>query len=246
MSFQSVIPHCLDKVLHSLKSSHLADHLRAKQLINREDYSQLTSVSSEEDRGRLLLQDILPKKGPETYAKFRQVLLTVQKDIVLDILEPAERGLVVQEKEESCIEPPKKKKKKQEIALETVDEENASTVESDEEEDEELCSFLDKPVDSKHIAAVKKWGNERWRQLGRALGFSDPDISDIEGPVEREGNREKLHQIMHRWQQRDGVKATLRVLLEACKEPDVKIYGQVVAEIKAQQKKKGKKRGLHK
>jgi hypothetical protein len=119
MSFQSVIPHCLDKVLHSLKSSHLADHLRAKQLINREDYSQLTSVSSEEDRGRLLLQDILPKKGPETYAKFRQVLLTVQKDIVLDILEPAERGLVVQEKEESCIEPPKKKKKKQEIALES-------------------------------------------------------------------------------------------------------------------------------
>ena len=111
---------------------------------------------------------------------------------------------------------------------------------------EDLCPFLDKRVDADHIAAVKKWGNERWRPLGRSLGFLDPDISDIESQFEREGTREKLHQIIHRWQQREGADATLRALLEACKDPDVKIYGNVVAEIKTQQKKKGKKRSIDK
>ena len=113
MKFESVVSHCLDKLLSTLESSYLADHLRSKQLINREDYRQVTSFPTEEERARLLLQDILPKKGPGIYAKFREVLLTVQENIVLDILDPTERSQVAQGKDESCTEPPRKKKKQQ-------------------------------------------------------------------------------------------------------------------------------------
>lgn len=99
---------------------------------------------------------------------------------------------------------------------------------------DQLSRFLDKPANCKHISAVKKWGNERWRAIGRALGYTDQDISNITSPIEREGDREKLHHIMDKWMLKHGEKATLRKLLKACRKPEVDIRGQVATEINAQ------------
>lgn len=90
--FEVVVARCLHRIVSTLRCSQLQDHLRAELLINREEYSLLSSLPTEEQRARLLLHEILPKKGPGTYETFCQVLLRVsgQEHIVWNILEPTE------------------------------------------------------------------------------------------------------------------------------------------------------------
>ena len=90
--FDYVVPRCLHKIVDTLRVSLIQDRLRADELINREEYNRLSALPIEEDRARLLLNEILPKKGPEAYGKFRAILLSVvgQEHIVRDILDPME------------------------------------------------------------------------------------------------------------------------------------------------------------
>ena len=86
---QFVVPHFAELV-QLLRPSLLLDHLRLAGLINRSEYRELygSESSTDEDRSRKLLIDILPRKGKGAFRKFCEILSAVegQEFIVSGIL----------------------------------------------------------------------------------------------------------------------------------------------------------------
>ena len=78
------------EVVKFLQPSKLLDLLFQSRLLDSEDYKSLRGSSSgtEEDKSRKLLTEILPKKGSQSFEKFREVLRSVadQAFILTDIL----------------------------------------------------------------------------------------------------------------------------------------------------------------
>ena len=73
-----VVPH-LVTLVKILQPSCLLDHLRADDLLSREDCATLTkSYQTDESRSRALLDEILPRKGPDAFTKFCSILQSVQ------------------------------------------------------------------------------------------------------------------------------------------------------------------------
>ena len=87
--FEQFVVPCYVALVNALRPSLLLDHLRQARLISGPEYRELQAASSEEDRSRRLLDDILPRKEKGAYRKFCEVLLAVQdqKYIVAAILE---------------------------------------------------------------------------------------------------------------------------------------------------------------
>lgn len=87
--FEQFVVPCYVSLVSALRPSLLLDHLRQARLINGPEYRDLQAASSEEDRSRRLLSDILPRKEKGTYRKFCEVLLANrdQAYIVATILE---------------------------------------------------------------------------------------------------------------------------------------------------------------
>ena len=69
----------LPELVKKLKPSSLLEELRANDLISAEDCNTLRhDCSTEEERSRKLLYDMLPYKGDDVVDRFRQILLKVQ------------------------------------------------------------------------------------------------------------------------------------------------------------------------
>ena len=150
--FERVVARCFATLVNTLRFSELKDRFRTERLISREEYSWLSSLLTEEERARRLLNDILPKKGPGTYDKFRQILLSVkgQAHIVSTILDPTERKQSAAERmplheledissesseDESCNQPPNKKKRP---PTSTSESSEADTSSSESEEQDNI------------------------------------------------------------------------------------------------------------
>jgi hypothetical protein len=106
-----------------------------------------------------------------------------------------------------------------------------------EPEFEPLEQVLDQQLTDKQLDVIKSLGGSKWRQLGRSLGYSDEDITEIVSQYMNEGVREKLHQIVCRWKSRNGDKATLRKMLDACNHQEVDLKASVISQLVKQMNK---------
>ena len=72
-----VVPHFV-KLVEILQPSCFLDHLRADGLLNQEEYAILESCQTDQSRSRKLLNDFLPKKGPDALTRFCSILQSVE------------------------------------------------------------------------------------------------------------------------------------------------------------------------
>ncbi|XP_010020396.1 PREDICTED: receptor-interacting serine/threonine-protein kinase 1 [Nestor notabilis] len=67
-----------------------------------------------------------------------------------------------------------------------------------------------------HLSLVREKLAKQWKHCARKLGLSDPEIDEIDHDYERDGLREKVHQMLDKWAMREGVKgATVGKLAKA-------------------------------
>ncbi|NXB01299.1 RIPK1 kinase, partial [Cnemophilus loriae] len=68
----------------------------------------------------------------------------------------------------------------------------------------------------KHLNLVREKLAKQWKHCARKLGFSDPEIDEIDHDYERDGLKEKVYQMLHKWEMREGSKgATVGKLAKA-------------------------------
>ncbi|NXO84708.1 RIPK1 kinase, partial [Sitta europaea] len=68
----------------------------------------------------------------------------------------------------------------------------------------------------KHFDLVRENLAKQWKHCARKLGFSDPEIDEIDHDYERDGLKEKVHQMLVKWEMREGSKgATVGKLAKA-------------------------------
>ncbi|KAM6298930.1 receptor-interacting serine/threonine-protein kinase 1 isoform 1-T1 [Aegotheles albertisi] len=68
----------------------------------------------------------------------------------------------------------------------------------------------------KHLNLVREKLAKQWKHCARKLGFSDPEIDEIDHDYERDGLKEKVYQMLLKWGMREGSKgATVGKLARA-------------------------------
>ncbi|XP_071592637.1 receptor-interacting serine/threonine-protein kinase 1 [Heliangelus exortis] len=68
----------------------------------------------------------------------------------------------------------------------------------------------------KHLNLVRDMLAKQWKHCARKLGFSDPEIDEIDHDYERDGLKEKVYQMLLKWVMREGSKgATVGKLAKA-------------------------------
>ncbi|NXU92963.1 RIPK1 kinase, partial [Xiphorhynchus elegans] len=68
----------------------------------------------------------------------------------------------------------------------------------------------------KHLNLVREKLAKQWKHCARKLGFCDPEIDEIDHDYERDGLKEKVYQMLHKWVMREGSKgATVGKLAKA-------------------------------
>ncbi|NXN28515.1 RIPK1 kinase, partial [Nycticryphes semicollaris] len=68
----------------------------------------------------------------------------------------------------------------------------------------------------KHLNLVRERLAKQWKRCARKLGFSDPEIDEIDHDYERDGLKEKVYQMLLKWVMREGSKgATVGKLAKA-------------------------------
>ncbi|KAM6135165.1 receptor-interacting serine/threonine-protein kinase 1 isoform 2-T2 [Pterocles gutturalis] len=68
----------------------------------------------------------------------------------------------------------------------------------------------------KHLNVVREKLAKQWKHCARKLGFCDPEIDEIDHDYERDGLKEKVHQMLLKWAMREGSKgATVGKLAKA-------------------------------
>ncbi|XP_015282662.1 PREDICTED: receptor-interacting serine/threonine-protein kinase 1 isoform X1 [Gekko japonicus] len=76
-----------------------------------------------------------------------------------------------------------------------------------------------------HLNLVRDNLAKQWKHCARKLGFSDPELDEIDHDYERDGLKEKVYQMFQRWQMKEGSKGTtvgkLARALFACKRNDL-------------------------
>uniref|UniRef100_A0A8C5T316 Receptor interacting serine/threonine kinase 1 n=1 Tax=Malurus cyaneus samueli TaxID=2593467 RepID=A0A8C5T316_9PASS len=71
-------------------------------------------------------------------------------------------------------------------------------------------------VMDKHLNLVREKLAKQWKPCARKLGFSDPEIDEIDHDYERDGLKEKVYQMLLKWLMREGSKgATVGKLAKA-------------------------------
>lgn len=50
--------------------------------------------------------------------------------------------------------------------------------------------------------------SRKWKEFARTVGFRQPEIEEIDHDFERDGLKEKVYQMLHKWQMREGSKNT--------------------------------------
>ncbi|XP_062519581.1 uncharacterized protein LOC134194655 [Corticium candelabrum] len=82
-----VVPHLVELV-KILQPSCFLDHLRADGLLSREECATLTkSYQTEESRSRALLEDFLPRKGPDALTRFCSILRKVGQEHAAELIQ---------------------------------------------------------------------------------------------------------------------------------------------------------------
>lgn len=67
-----------------------------------------------------------------------------------------------------------------------------------------------------HLNLVRENLARQWKHCARKLGFSDPEIDEIDHDYERDGLKEKVYQMLLKWGMREGSKgATVGKLAKA-------------------------------
>lgn len=99
-----------DVVVSKLKVDLFLDTLRSRKLVTRTEYSQIRKLDSDE-QARVLLNDILPKKGPSSFSTFCNVLLGTpgQDHIVSDVLRLSTPSTLQPESHVQAAAPPRKR-----------------------------------------------------------------------------------------------------------------------------------------
>lgn len=68
----------------------------------------------------------------------------------------------------------------------------------------------------RHLNLVQEKLAKQWKHCARKLGFYDPEIDEIDHDYERDGLKEKVYQMLHKWVMREGSKgATVGKLAKA-------------------------------
>ncbi|NXR64958.1 RIPK1 kinase, partial [Rhadina sibilatrix] len=68
----------------------------------------------------------------------------------------------------------------------------------------------------KHLNLVREKLAKQWKHCARKLGFGDPEIDEIDHDYERDGLKEKVYQMLLKWEMREGSKgATVGKLAKA-------------------------------
>nr|XP_056710430.1 receptor-interacting serine/threonine-protein kinase 1 [Euleptes europaea] len=76
-----------------------------------------------------------------------------------------------------------------------------------------------------HLNLVRENLAKQWKHCARKLGFTDPELDEIDHDYERDGLKEKVYQMLQKWQMKEGSKGTtvgkLARALSACKRIDL-------------------------
>uniref|UniRef100_A0A8D0BV85 Receptor interacting serine/threonine kinase 1 n=1 Tax=Salvator merianae TaxID=96440 RepID=A0A8D0BV85_SALMN len=76
-----------------------------------------------------------------------------------------------------------------------------------------------------HLNPVRENLAKQWKHCARKLGFSNPEIEEIDHDYERDGLKEKVYQMLQRWQMKEGSKGAtvgkLSKALHACDRSDL-------------------------
>uniref|UniRef100_A0ACB8FCW5 Uncharacterized protein n=1 Tax=Sphaerodactylus townsendi TaxID=933632 RepID=A0ACB8FCW5_9SAUR len=76
-----------------------------------------------------------------------------------------------------------------------------------------------------HLNLVRENLAKQWKHCARKLGFRDPELDEIDHDYERDGLKEKVYQMLQKWQMKEGSKGTtvgkLAKALFACKRIDL-------------------------
>ncbi|OXB84587.1 UNVERIFIED_CONTAM: hypothetical protein H355_008063 [Colinus virginianus] len=77
----------------------------------------------------------------------------------------------------------------------------------------------------KQLNLVRENLAKQWKHFARRLGFSNSEIDEIDHDYERDGLKEKVYQMVHKWEMREGSKgATVGKVARAlfyCQRPDL-------------------------
>ncbi|XP_062986376.1 receptor-interacting serine/threonine-protein kinase 1 isoform X2 [Elgaria multicarinata webbii] len=76
-----------------------------------------------------------------------------------------------------------------------------------------------------HLTLVRDNLAKRWKHCARILGFSDPELDEIDHDYERDGLKEKVYQMFQRWLMKEGSKGAtvgkLAIALYSCRRIDL-------------------------
>lgn len=68
----------------------------------------------------------------------------------------------------------------------------------------------------KHLNPIRENLGKQWKNCARKLGFTESQIDEIDHDYERDGLKEKVYQMLQKWQMREGTKgATVGKLAQA-------------------------------
>lgn len=97
-----------------------------------------------------------------------------------------------------------------------------------------MLTFLFLPPESTslvtdvHLNCVRDNLARQWKHCARKLGFTDPDLDEIDHDYERDGLKEKVYQMFQRWLMKEGNKGAtvgkLAIALYACRRIDLLNY----------------------
>ncbi|XP_051871565.1 receptor-interacting serine/threonine-protein kinase 1 [Pristis pectinata] len=79
-----------------------------------------------------------------------------------------------------------------------------------------LEGLANNPVKEAHLDLLRGELGKDWKHCARKLGFRESEIDEIDHDYERDGLKEKVYKMLHKWQMKEGSKgATVRKLVQA-------------------------------
>ncbi|XP_059801620.1 receptor-interacting serine/threonine-protein kinase 1 isoform X1 [Hypanus sabinus] len=115
-------------------------------------------------------------------------------------------GVQIGDNNTMYIETPKFNRKKQQkfkFSMETANARHPDTL-------------TNKPVEEAHLDLLRGELGKDWKHCARKLGFRESEIDEIDHDYERDGLKEKVYKMLHKWQMKEGSKgATVQKLVQA-------------------------------
>ncbi|MBN3270541.1 RIPK1 kinase, partial [Polyodon spathula] len=68
--------------------------------------------------------------------------------------------------------------------------------------------FENNPVEEEHLQLLRDNLGRNWKHCARKLGIREPEIEEIDHDYERDGLKEKVHQMLEMWKMREGQRGT--------------------------------------